>query len=121
MSKDSGEGEPVSRTMVLDLVEGVLVAPKSFRREVVKDALKYKARPDDIFLATYPKTGCTWTQYTLWFLFNLDKLETTPTFTEILTKYAPFLEMAGRKAVEAMAPPRLIKHHLTYTASPYHP
>ncbi|XP_037501127.1 sulfotransferase 1C2 [Rhipicephalus sanguineus] len=35
--------------------------------------------------------------------------------------YAPFLEMAGRKAVEALAPPRLIKHHLTFTASPYHP
>ncbi|KAH6925467.1 hypothetical protein HPB50_005716 [Hyalomma asiaticum] len=120
MAKNPDEGEPVPRTMVLDLVEGVLVPPKSFRREVVKDALNYKARPGDIFMATYPKTGCTWTQYTLWFLFNLDKQEGVPTFTEILTKYAPFLEMAGRKAVEALQPPRLIKHHLTFTASPYH-
>ncbi|XP_075555733.1 sulfotransferase 1C2-like [Dermacentor variabilis] len=122
MSKDSRGSEPVPRTMVLDLVDGVLVPPKSFRRDVLRDALKYEARPDDIFLATYPKTGATWTQYTLWCLLHLDsdKTQTMPTFTEIMTKCAPFLELVGREVVEALPAPRLIKHHLTFTASPYH-
>ncbi|KAH6925465.1 hypothetical protein HPB50_005714 [Hyalomma asiaticum] len=120
MSKESQEGDPVPRTMVLDLVEGVLVHPRAFRREVLRDALLYEARPGDIFLATYPKTGSTWTQYTLWFLLNLDKAE-IPTFIDLMTKHSPFLELVGRKAIEALPAPRVIKHHLTFTASPYHP
>ncbi|XP_075723416.1 sulfotransferase 1C2 isoform X2 [Rhipicephalus microplus] len=123
MAKDSGEGEPVARTLVLDLVDGVLVPPRSFRRDVLRDALLYEARPDDIFLATYPKTGATWTQYTLWFLLNLDndKQSLIPTFSDIITKHSPFLELVGRKVVEATPSPRVIKHHLTFTMSPYHP
>ncbi|KAL1471279.1 hypothetical protein MTO96_023734 [Rhipicephalus appendiculatus] len=97
MPKDSREGEPVARTLVLDLIEGVLVPPRSFRRDVLRDALLYEARRGDIFLATYPKTGATWTQYTLWFLLNLDndKKPQIPTFSDLMTKHSPFLELVS--------------------------
>ncbi|XP_077524257.1 sulfotransferase 1C2-like [Amblyomma americanum] len=128
MSKSGPEDQPVERTLFLELVDGVLVPPKSFRREVVRDALKYEARPGDIFLATYPKTGATWTQYTLWCLLSLkhgkgeeENAHEVPSFADIMTKCAPFLELVGRKVVEDLAEPRIIKHHLTFTASPYHP
>ncbi|KAH9376095.1 hypothetical protein HPB48_014485 [Haemaphysalis longicornis] len=122
----SSEGKPVPRTLVLDLVDGVLVPPKSFRREVVRDGLRYVARPGDIFLATYPKTGATWTQYTLWCLMNLGEegtgkeITTLPSFADIMTKCVPFLELVGREVAENTPEPRIIKHHLSFTASPYH-
>nr|XP_037275539.1 sulfotransferase family cytosolic 1B member 1-like [Rhipicephalus microplus] len=80
-------------------------------------------RPGDIILATYPKSGTTWTQYTLRFLLNLDngKLPDVPTFADLLTRCCPFLELVGRKVVEATPAPRVIKTHFSSTMTPYHP
>ncbi|XP_077537956.1 sulfotransferase 1B1-like isoform X2 [Haemaphysalis longicornis] len=101
------------------VADGLPVPPKGFNLEVVRDALRYQARPGDVFVATYPKTGTTWTQYIVWMLLNLDK--GLPSFKDIMTRLVVFLELAGRKAVEELAEPRIIKHHLPFSLAPYHP
>ncbi|XP_072145637.1 sulfotransferase 1B1-like [Dermacentor andersoni] len=104
------------------VVDGLPVPQKAFNVEVVRDALRYQARPSDVFVATYPKTGTTWTQYIVWMLLNLDRLdEGVPLFTDIVTRHVPFLERVGRKVAEALPEPRIIKHHLPFWLSPYHP
>ena len=44
--------------------------PEMFPVECYRAALKYKPRSDDIFIASYPKCGSTWTQYILWLIFK---------------------------------------------------
>ncbi|CAN8008616.1 unnamed protein product [Ixodes pacificus] len=121
-SRKPGTAIPaVRRVLKLEYVDGILVPPISFNRDTVVDALRYQAREGDIFLATYPKTGATWTQYILWILLNLDKGTALPPFIEIVTSLAPFLELVGRDAIERLPEPRIIKHHLPFSRSPYHP
>lgn len=38
--------------------------------ETFQGALEYKARDDDIFIATYPKNGTTWTQQMVFCIMN---------------------------------------------------
>ncbi|XP_064485134.1 sulfotransferase 1B1-like [Ornithodoros turicata] len=100
-------------------VKGVLVPPKAFKPDVVADALTYEAAAGDVFLATYPKTGATWTQYIIWTLLNTN--DDLPSFFDIMNKHIPFLEMVGKDVIEALPQPRLIKHHLPFSLSPYNP
>ncbi|CAN7944215.1 unnamed protein product [Ixodes hexagonus] len=109
------------RVLRLEYMDGILVPAMSFKHDILTDALLYQARPGDIFLATYPKTGATWTQYILWTLLNLENEKALPSFGDIMTSLAPFLELVGREAVERLPEPRIIKHHLPFSRSPYHP
>lgn len=83
--------------MHLELMDGVLIAPLTFRREIIADVLGYQARPGDIFIASYPKSGSSWTQYILWALLNVGKQEKTlPEFGKMMTQVSPFLELVSR-------------------------
>ena len=92
--------------------------PMGFPVEGFTSALNYQAQTSDIFIVTYPKCGTTWTQYIVWLiqhngkpLLPCEKLET----------YSPHLEEVGRETIEKLPPPRLIKTHLLYHLTPYHP
>ncbi|CAN8008615.1 unnamed protein product [Ixodes pacificus] len=111
----------VRRVLRLEDVDGILIPPASFNRDTLIDALRYQARQGDIFVVAYPKTGATWTQYILWSLLNLGKETGLPSFGDIMTSLAPFLELVGREAIERLPEPRIIKHHLHFSRSPYHP
>ncbi|KAH7941908.1 hypothetical protein HPB49_018496 [Dermacentor silvarum] len=113
---------PTGPVELVYVVDGLPVPPKAFNVEVVRDALRYQARPSDVFVAAYPKTGVTWTQCIVWMLLNLDRLDKgVPYFKDIVTRHVPFLELVGRKVVEELPEPRIIKHHLPFWLSPYHP
>jgi len=78
---------------------------------------KFKAYPEDLLIATYPKAGTTWTQEIVDLILNdgdVEKARRAPTHHRM-----PFLEMSapnpalsGITRLEQMAPPRVIKTHL---------
>lgn len=96
--------------------------PKGFPVEGFVSGLQYKAGPDDLFIATYPKCGTTWMQHIVYLILNNGK----PLPAEKrLTNEFPHLEEVGAKFVSkrpiSMGGYRLIKTHLPYSKTPFHP
>ena len=81
-------------------------------------ALSYHARPNDIFIATYPKCGTTWVQYIVYLLLH----DGEPLSADrLLGDAIPHLEEVGKDAVEGLPDPRAIKTHLPFAMTPAHP
>lgn len=87
--------------------------PHDFK--VVEDSLKYVAKPDDLFIVTFPKCGTTWTQQIVALILHNGELSEGQVF-----KACPFLEYQGREIVESMKQPFAIKTHLNYDIQPKH-
>lgn len=97
---------------------GVLRMPMGFPPEALASALEYRAEPDDIFVASYPKCGTTWLQYIVYLLLH----DGRPLAAEQkMTDVFPHLEEVGRGGVAALPRPRLIKTHLPFAMTPGHP
>ncbi|KAH9371077.1 hypothetical protein HPB48_015689 [Haemaphysalis longicornis] len=86
------------------------VSPKLFY-----SALQYKPRPDDVFLATYPKSGTTWLRNIGYLIFH-DGVP-PPNALEYF-KSTPFLDMFGAEDAVKMKRPGLIKTNLPYAIAP---
>ncbi|NJL26852.1 MAG: sulfotransferase domain-containing protein [Thermoanaerobaculia bacterium] len=72
----------------------------------------YRSRPDDIFIATYPKSGTTWMQMIVYQLTSDGAMD----FPHISVK-SPHLEedfMAREGRFDDMPSPRVFKTHLRY-------
>jgi hypothetical protein len=101
------------------VIEGMRFTSELYDPEIVCSAMKYVARPDDIFIATPPRSGTTWMQIIVYALLNRGRA-----FDENIHDYIarnPFLEMHGKEAVETMPRPGAIKTHLLFDLMPYHP
>ncbi|XP_053986845.1 sulfotransferase 1E1-like [Hylaeus volcanicus] len=75
----------------------VLVGPKKWffpskYTEQAKGFYNFKARPDDTWVASYPRSGTTWTQELVWLLSN--NLDFERAKKELLTDRFPFLEFS---------------------------
>ncbi|KAI1297928.1 Sulfotransferase 1C2 [Halotydeus destructor] len=80
------------------------------------DALSYRARDDDIFVVTYPKTGTTWVQAMVTLMLNHG------TFPHIeLDDASPFLEYQGIEGANNMPRPGIIKTHMSSVVLPWNP
>ncbi|XP_042912558.2 sulfotransferase ssu-1-like [Parasteatoda tepidariorum] len=90
--------------------------PGVFSPDIFRAATKYKPRPDDLFLVTYPKCGTTWTGQIL--ILILQKGEPLKNASDLHAK-APFLEMSGVDFVEKMMRPGPIKTHLPFHLTPF--
>lgn len=89
-----------------------------FSPERFRSALQYKPRNDDVFIATYPKSGTTWLQHIGYLIFH-DGVP-PPSVLEFF-KTTPFLEMFGAEDAVRMKRPGLIKTHLPYWLVPKSP
>lgn len=65
------------------------ILPKKFS-EVAEDIYNLKIRPDDIFVATFPRCGTTWTQELVWLIQNDLDYETAKS-VDLVNRWA-FLE-----------------------------
>jgi hypothetical protein len=78
----------------------------------------FRPRPDDIFIATYPRSGTTWTQMILYQLTTDGRMD----FAHI-GQVCPWFERsykAGRD-LDALPDPRVFKSHLPYRRIPRGP
>ena len=92
--------------------------PMGFPAARFASALAYRARPSDIFIATYPKCGTTWVQYIVYLLLHdgVPLQEDQP-----LGRSIPHLEEVGRAPIEKLPEPRAIKTHFSFAMTPAHP
>ena len=100
------------------VIEGMRFTSELYDPKVVYSAMKYIARPDDIFIVTPPRSGTTWMQIIVYALLNNGRA-----YDDNINDYIarnPFLEMHGRQAVEDMPRPGVIKTHLLFDLIPYH-
>ncbi|OQR75982.1 sulfotransferase 1C2-like [Tropilaelaps mercedesae] len=83
-----------------------------------RDSINYKPRPDDVFIATFPKCGTTWTQE-ITYLINNNGVPPA-THTDRMMN-SPFIEMTGIEGLQNMRRPGCIKTHLPRNLVPYAP
>ncbi|CAF0908562.1 unnamed protein product [Rotaria sordida] len=101
----------------IKMIEGIPMS-SACDAEIVRSALNYKARSDDIFLVVYPKSGTTWMQVILYTLMNDGEA-----FDNNIAEYfarTPFLELLGGRGMQNMHRPCVIKTHLPFNRVPYH-
>ena len=101
---------------------GSYLMPAGFPVSGFISGLSYNAEPSDLFVATYPKNGTTWTQHIVYLILN----DGRPISAEQrLDQEFPHLEEVGREFVEKRAAVaagfRLIKTHLPYDMTPQNP
>jgi len=95
------------------------VYPKSHTLEQFSSALKYIAKPTDVFVCSFPKSGTTWLQYIVWQIIH--KGNDFPE-TKTLRKVMPMLEFDGKEVTEAidtMGFSNIIKTHFYRHLVPY--
>jgi len=96
--------------------------PKGFPVDGFTSGLKYQAQPNDLFVATYPKCGTTWTQHIVHLILN----DGVPVSSEErLDQLFPHLEEVGAEFVAkrplVAGKYRLIKTHMPYDMTPQNP
>ena len=91
--------------------------PMGFPVEGFDSGLRYVPEAGDIFVASYPKCGTTWTQYLIYLLLNAGKPLAAG---QKLEDYSPHLEEVGSERAAALPRPRLIKTHLPFGLTPQH-
>ena len=92
--------------------------PLGFPIQGFVSGLTFSPSPDDVFVATYPKCGTTWMQHIIWLLAHSGR---PMAGDDRLTEKFPHLEEVGSAHVERLPQPRLIKTHLPFSMTPYHP
>ncbi|WP_163991979.1 sulfotransferase domain-containing protein [Pyxidicoccus caerfyrddinensis] len=94
-------------------ISGLVFNTSRTLREFIRFRTGFRPRPDDIFIATYPKSGTTWMQMLLVQLLGKGDVD----FDHILQK-SPYLEELIRNEnldyMEKMPSPRMFKTHLRY-------
>ncbi|KAH6926191.1 hypothetical protein HPB50_015803 [Hyalomma asiaticum] len=114
-TRNEGRERQENETAVYREIDGYAVGPLVVD-ELVREALGYKPRPDDIFIVSYPKCGTTWMQHIVYSILNKG-----PPPTDLLerTKAMPFLELQGAASAEAMPRPGAIKTRMPFHLHPY--
>lgn len=83
-----------------------------YEKDVYENLPNFQFRDDDVFLASYPKAGCTWTFEILSMLLT-GHLEGHP-----YNKMEAMLESKAAGALEDLPPPRLLNSHLPFDKLP---
>ncbi len=94
-------------------VEGIKMIPGVPAARIAEQRDKCVIRPDDVFIATYPKCGTTWTQQIVKLIAN-NGVETGIDSDEFI----PWHEHMSLEEMESMPSPRFFKSHLPYQLMP---
>ncbi|XP_065393092.1 sulfotransferase 1A1 isoform X2 [Macaca fascicularis] len=104
----------------LEYVKGVPLI--KYFAEALGPLQSFRARPDDLLISTYPKSGTTWVSQILDMIYqggDLEKCRRAPIFMRV-----PFLEFkapgipSGMETLKDTPAPRLLKTHLPLALLP---
>ena len=84
----------------LILLDGLLMPHRVFRSNKFREGITYKPQSGDIFIASYPKSGTTWTQYIVWEIMN-DAAQ-PPYVNEIWFTHTAQIEFVGAKSLHSI-------------------
>ena len=87
--------------------------PHLMRLQLVHQQLAYQGRPQDLFVASYPKSGTTWLQMIIYQLTTDGEMNIPHISCAI-----PHLENAATARLGEMRDPRMVKTHLPYDLVP---
>uniref|UniRef100_A0A1X7UYV1 Sulfotransferase domain-containing protein n=1 Tax=Amphimedon queenslandica TaxID=400682 RepID=A0A1X7UYV1_AMPQE len=79
----------------------------------VKELVHFPVSTDDLFIATYLKSGTTWTQQIVSLIQTGGEDSSEHVFNNV-----PWFEMLGKDAVMALPKPKAMKTHLSYHMMP---
>lgn len=94
--------------------------------DVMRQCEQFEFRPDDVILASYPRTGTTLTQEIIWQVVNHERVTKDAEFGPLASRF-PYLELSSNYNSQPSDEPtaldmlkeqtsrRLIKTHLTYS------
>ena len=87
-----------------------------FPVKAFNSGLDYCAKPEDIFVCSYPKCGTTWLQNVVYLILN----DGVPlSLNQFLPRVFPHLEEVGKEVCNQLPTPRLIKTHLPFSITPH--
>lgn len=92
------------------------LADASRTTKFLRGRLGFRARPDDVFVSSYPRSGTTWTQFILYLLTRRDRAAEF----EHLSQVSPWWERslawgnASPEDFDRLPAPRVFKSHLPY-------
>ena len=87
-----------------------------FPVKAFNSGLDYCAKPEDIFVCSYPKCGTTWLQNMVYLILN----DGVPlSLNQFLPRVFPHLEEVGKEVCNQLPTPRLIKTHLPFSITPH--
>ena len=94
-------------------IDGIKMIPGVPVTRIAEQRDKCVLRPDDVFIATYPKCGTTWTQQIVKLITN-NGVETGID----IDVFTPWHEHMSMEETDAMPSPRFFKSHLPYQLMP---
>lgn len=97
----------------------ICLYPADFEQKHLNSALRYQAKPDDVFICSYPKCGTTWLQNIVWLVVHDGESMRGP-----IRHNMPMLEFDGCEIVEKINEgrrPRILKTHFRWSWVSQHP
>ena len=115
-SKDAPEPElfpPLSLPFKHSVIDG-WVYPPFIQQEAIERTRKFQLREDDVFIATYPKCGTTWTQNIISKLHEVHQTGALEGLGSHLLEVIPWLENSCHEQIAERPSPRYLKTHNPY-------
>jgi len=93
--------------------------PRNDTQEAFEEALQFQARPDDIFICSYPKSGTTWLQHIVWLITHKGNGYHDGQSQD---KCIPFIDFGGTRIADNLdtrGHQRILKTHLPFQWTSY--
>lgn len=99
-------------------INGINLGRIFFSPEKIQSTINYTAKPDDVFIVGFPKSGTTWMQQIVCLLQSGGQ---APANYSELDKKSFFMDITGTDCLSNMERPLSIKSHLPFDLTPYNP
>lgn len=98
-------------------IDGINLGYIFFTPDKIQSVIDYSAKPDDVFIVGFPKTGTNWTQQIIYLVQN--KGQPPVNYADMNNK-SFFMDISGADCLSTMERPLSLKTHLPFHLTPFH-